>query len=244
LVYWGTPTVQAALEPSEWPRVYRERNEMQEHRFKSMINHGALKTHYGRKKLVGPDRHQQRARATLEQSLAAAYKRVDKKAQEVKVQQTKVVESESKGHSKRLDQRRRACTRSEKALQEAQDKHTKLHEQAAALGPPRERADRDVRKQTIMTLRTLLLENALMAFMSVLLGHLNLQVSLDCILKILFERSGTRMETDCHIVYWVNTAGLSTAYQRLLAAVVDGLSAMDLREQGKPIHIRLKGLSP
>jgi len=58
------------------------------------------------------------------------------------------------------------------------------------------------------------------------------------------ERSGTRMETDCHIVYWVNTVGLSTAYQRLLTAVVDGLNAMDLREQGKPIHIRLKGLSP
>jgi hypothetical protein len=37
---------------------------------------------------------------------------------------------------------------------------------------------------------------------------------------------------------------LSTSYQRLLTAVVDGLSAMDLREQGKPIHIRLKGLSP
>lgn len=244
LVYWGTPTVKATLEPIEWPRVYRERNEIQEHRFKSMVDHGALKTNYGRKKLVGPDRHQQRARATLEQSLAAAHKRVDKKAQEVKVQQTKVAESESQGHGKRLDQRRRAFARGQKALQEAQDKHTTLRAQAAALGPPRERADRDFRKQTIMTLRTLLLENALMAFMSVLLGHLNLKVSLDCILRILFERSGARMETDCHIVYWVNPVGLSTSYQRLLTAVVDGLNAMDLREQGKSIHIRLKGLSP
>jgi hypothetical protein len=224
--------------------VYRERNEIQEHRFKSMVDHGALKTNYGRKKLVGPDRHQQRARATLEQSLAAAHKRVDKKAQEVKVQQTKVADSESQGHGKRLDQRRRAVARGQKALPEAQDKHTTLRAQAAALGPPRERADRDFRKQTIMTLRTLLLENALMAFMSVLLGHLNLKVSLDCILRILFERSGARMETDCHIVYGVNPVGLSTSYQRLLTAVVDGLNAMDLREQGKSIHIRLKGLSP
>jgi hypothetical protein len=69
-------------------------------------------------------------------------------------------------------------------------------------------------------------------------------VSLDCLLKILFERSGARMETDGHVVYWVNTAGLSASYQRLLTAVVDGLSAMDLREQGKPIQVRLKGLSP
>jgi len=45
LVYWGTPTVKATLEPIEWPRVYRERNEIQEHRFKSMVDHGALKTH-------------------------------------------------------------------------------------------------------------------------------------------------------------------------------------------------------
>jgi hypothetical protein len=32
--------------------------------------------------------------------------------------------------------------------------------------------------------RTLLLENALMAFMSVLLGHLNLKVGLDCLLNL------------------------------------------------------------
>ena len=42
----------------------------------------------------------------------------------------------------------------------------------------------------------------------------------------------------------MNTTGLSVAYQRLLTAVVDGLGAMDLRDQGKPIHVRLKGLSP
>ena len=69
-------------------------------------------------------------------------------------------------------------------------------------------------------------------------------MSLACLLKILFERSGARMETDCHVVSWVHTAGLSASYQRLLTAVVDGLSAMDLREQGKPIQVRLKGLSP
>ena len=155
-----------------------------------------------------------------------------------------MAESASKGQGKRLDQRRHALARGEKALQEAQNTHTKLREHAAALGPPRQRADRDFRKQTIMTFRTLLLENALRAFMSVLLGHLDLQVSLDCLLKLLFERSGARMETDCHVVYWVNTVGLSASYQRLLTAVVDGLCAMDLREQGKPIHVRLKGLPP
>ena len=69
-------------------------------------------------------------------------------------------------------------------------------------------------------------------------------MSLDVILKILFERSGARMETDSQVIYWVNTAGLSVPYQRLLAEVVEGLCAMDLRDQGKPIHVRLKATPP
>ena len=72
LVYWATPKVKDALEVSEWPRVYRARNEIQENSFKRMIDHGALNTNYGRKKIVGPDRHQQRAREKLDQSLETA----------------------------------------------------------------------------------------------------------------------------------------------------------------------------
>jgi len=132
----------------------------------------------------------------------------------------------------------------EKEIKDAQAQHTKLAAQASALGPPRERADRDFRKQTIMTIRTLLLENALTSFMAVLVGTLTVKVSLDCLLHILFERSGARMETNSQMIYWINTTGLSAAYQRLLTAVVDGLCAMDLRDQDIPIRVRLKGLSP
>jgi hypothetical protein len=95
-----------------------------------------------------------------------------------------------------------------------------------------------------MTVRTLLLENALMSFMAVLLGLLNRTVSLECRLKILFERSGSRVETDSQVIYWVNTAGLSVPYHRLLAETVEGLCAMDLRYQGKPIQVRLKATPP
>jgi hypothetical protein len=244
LVYWGTPQVKETLETTEWPRVYRERNEMQEHSFKRMIDHGALNTNYGRKKITGPDRHQQRVREQVEKSLGAAQKRVDKKTEELKAQQDKVVESESKGHGKRLEQRQRALVVVEKERKDAQHTHAQLTEQAAAIGPPRERADRDFRKQTIMTVRTLLLENALMAFMVVLCGRLQTQVSLDCILRILFERSGSRMATASQVVYWVNTAGLSLPYRRLLSEVVDGLCAMELKDQGKPICVRLKDMPP
>jgi hypothetical protein len=58
---------------------------MQEHSFKRMIDHGALDTNYGRKTIVGPDRHQQRKREQLEQSLEMTHKRVDKKAEALRV---------------------------------------------------------------------------------------------------------------------------------------------------------------
>ena len=78
----------------------------------------------------------------------------------------------------------------------------------------------------------------------VIRGRLQTKVSVDCLLRILFERSGARMETASQVVYWVNTAGLSVAYQRLLTEVVAGLCAMDLQEQGKLIRVRLKDLPP
>ena len=102
LVYWGTPRVKATVEPTAWPQVYRERSERQENSFKRMIDHGALNTNYGRKKIIGADRHQQRVREQLDQALETAQKRVDKQGKEVKTQQAKVVESASKGHGKRL----------------------------------------------------------------------------------------------------------------------------------------------
>jgi hypothetical protein len=243
-VYWGTPKLKAALEATAWPRVYRDRTEIQENGFKRMSDHGALETNYGRKKLVGPDRHQQRKREDLEASLATAQQRVDKKVEALQEQQTKVAESKAKGHGKRLEQRQQGLLRVAQELEEAQHQQAKQVEHMEALGPPKERADRDFRKQTIMTYRTLLLENALMAFMAVLLGNLHSKVSLACVLHLLLERSGASLETASEIVYWVNTTGLSLPYRRLLEEVVDGLSAMDLRAQGKPIRVGLKDMPP
>jgi hypothetical protein len=244
LVYWGTPKVTDVLEAAAWPQVYRERNEIQEPSFKRMIDHGALNTNYGRKKRVGPDRHQQRQRAQLEQALVGASKRVATKTEAVNVQQAKVAESISKGHGQRLAQRPRALVVVEQERKDAQHQHDNLAAHVDALSPPGPRADRDFRKQTLMTMRTLLLENALIAFMGVLGARLQTQGSLDCLVRLLFERRGARMETDSQVVSWVNTAGLSVAYQRLLAEGVDGLCRMDLKMHGKPIRVCLKELSP
>jgi hypothetical protein len=177
LGYWATPKVEAVLAATAWPRVDRERTARQEHSCKRMMDHGALHTNDGRKKLVGPDRHQQRARDQLLQSRETAQQRVDKQGEEVKATQDQGAESESKGHGQRLAQRQRALAGVEKALKNAKHKQDHLAEQAYALGPPGERADRDVRQQTIMTVRTLFPEKALHACMVVLVGTLQTKVS-------------------------------------------------------------------
>jgi hypothetical protein len=244
LVYWGTPKVEEAFEASQWPWVYRARNEIQELSFKGMIDHGGLDINFGRKTIRGPDRHHQRKKEQLEQSLETAHTRVDKKAEAVTAQQAKVAESEAKRHGTRLEQRQRTLVTLEQALKDAKGKQAKLSEQAAALGPAGQRADRDFRKQTIMTIRTLLLENLLRAFMVALLAGLQIQVSLEQVLSLVFERRGARMETPSQVVYWVNSAGLSLSKRRLLGEIVEGLCAMGLQEQGKPIHVRLKDMPP
>jgi hypothetical protein len=229
LVSWGTAQIQAAVEATQWPRVSRERNERQDNSCKRMIDHGALHTNYGRTKIVGADRHQQRAHEQLDQALEAAHPRADKKAQAVQVHQAKVTESEAHGQGTRLEQRTRALVVLAKACQDAQHTHDTLAAHAAALGPPRERADRDCRTQTVMTVRPLLCENALTSCMAVLLGTRNSKVRLDGLLKILFARSGSRLETDSQVISWVNTAGVSGPSHRRLAVIVAGLGAMDLR---------------
>jgi len=244
LVYWGTPRLRDTLAPIEWPRVYRARNEIQENSFKRMIDHGALNTNYGRKTVVGPDRHQQRARAKLDDALEGAQRRLERKVRALDVQQQKVAESQQRGHGKRLEQRQRILAQLQDEVQAVQEQHARLGEQVSALGPPKERRDRDFRKQTIMTFRTLWLENALLAFVAVLLGHLPLTLSPSCLLTLLFERSGTRLETASYVVYEVNGAGLSVSYRRLMTEVIAGLNAMELREQGKAIQVRLKDRPP
>ena len=127
-------------------------------------------------------------------------------------------------------------------LKTARHQHETLAQQVQDLGPPQQRADRDFRKQRIMTLRTLLLENGLLAFLVGLGETLQEKLGLESLLNILFGRSGIRLETDAEIRYWVNTAGLSSPYQRRLAQIVDGLNSMSLRRRDKPIRVQLKHL--
>lgn len=244
LVYWATEPLAAALAMSQWPAVYRARNDLQENRFKQMIDHGALNTNYGRKKLLGPDRHQQRKKDALAQALQHNGEKQDKKANLIEQQQHKVHESQTRGHGKRLEQRQRTLHRLEQEQQALHQHEQPLTADIEALGPPRQRADRDFRKQSIMTFRTLLLENALNAFHAALCAILTTDVSLEALLSLLFERSGARGETPTELLYWLNTQGLSLPNRRLLAEIAEALCAMNLTHRGKPIRVRLRDRPP
>jgi len=188
-----------------------------------MIEPGALAINAGRKTMVGPDRQHQRAEATVRGSLAAAHSRVEQKSRALEAKREQVAESEAKGHGTRLAQRQRAAAAWAQDLSEAEQHEARWHEQARGLKAPKTRADRDVRQQTIMTIRPLFLENRLRAFMAVLLAVLPEKGSGEQGWKRLCERSGPRIERGQEGMYWVNAAGWSRSNRRLLGTMVAGL---------------------
>ena len=240
LVYWGTPKVKEVIAPMAWPTLYRQRTEIQENRFKSMMDHGALDVNFGTKKRVVPDRHQQRAKAALEADLAKAVHQEAKRAEWVQAQQEKVEESEQKGHTKRLVQRQARLAQAQEELEKTTEKKDTLQKQLESLGPDQQRADRDFRKQSIMTFRTLLLENTLLSFLMALLGTMTTKICLPTLIKMLFERGGSRVESDSQIIYWVNTQGFSSTYQDLFGKVLEGINGLALNQVGKPIQVRAR----
>ncbi|MCP4403209.1 MAG: ATP synthase F0 subunit B [bacterium] len=244
LAYWGTPKVKARLALEQWPVAYRQRTSIQELRFKEMKAYGALDVNFGTKKIWGPDRHQERKREDLAEAADKKAQRLTKKEALLTQQQEKVVESQTKGHTRRLEQRQCGVTRCEQAVEQAHTDLEQAQQKLDAVGTGQQRADRDVRKQLIMTIRTLLLDNLLQGFLGALLTVMSGTISLECLVILLFERSGTRLETESEYIYWINAAGLSTSYRKTLVAIVAGLCAMNLRYQGKPICVCLKDSPP
>ncbi len=244
VAYWGTPIVRQQIDPEQWPDVYRQRTHLQEQRFKDMKAYEALDVNFGTKKVWGPDRHQERKREKLVTVTEKKALQVTKKTALLAQQQDKVAESQAKGHTTRLEQRQRRFTALEHEVSQAHDHLEQAQHALDAVGPEQQRADRDFRKQLIMTIRTLLLDNALQTFLTTLLATMATSISVECVIKLLFERSGARIETESEYVYWINTKGLSAAYRNTLGQIVTGLCAMKLTCQGKAIRVRLKEPPP
>jgi hypothetical protein len=240
LVFWGTSKVLASLPYLEWPQVYRDRNEIQEKSFKRMIAHEALNVNYGIKKIEWPDRHQQRAKEAVEKSIEVISGRVEKTVKYVDQQRKKVLESKEHEHGIRLVQRENKLRIKEEKLQKLTQKHAALVAKHNDLGKPKTRFDRDFRKQTIMTVRSLLLDNALMAFVAMLCGKLDEPVTVESLLNLLFGRSGSRVEKTAEIIYRINTQGLSLKNYQELSRMVVGINALELKYTGKIVRLRLQ----
>ena len=235
-VFWGTKEVKKQLDPTTWPSVYRKRNEIQENSFKRMIAHGALNINYGIKKIEGPDRHQQRAKAKVTKKKIAAGKKRERKVELFEEQKEKVVESIERGHGRRLEQRQNRLEVYKNDAKKATDKENKLQSQLETFRETQSRQDRDFRKQKIMTFRTLFLENFLRAFLEQLFPQ-TCPVSSDTLLNLFFRRSGGYLETPGKCLYWISSNGLSQAHNKVQEQVVQMVTQMELTKNGKPVTI-------
>jgi len=200
LPFWGTSEISRNFSPLQWPGLYSRRTELQENSFKRMIDHGSLNINFGIKKIIGPDRHQAKAISNVEDKLEGLRTKREKKESHVKEQEDKVMESKINGHEKRLQQREKSLIILQDNLNEIKKNEKKAEDKKNDLGEPKTRADRDFRKQKIMTFRTLLLENALMSFLLSLTGSLDIKTGIETIISLIFKRSGTYIENCAEII--------------------------------------------
>jgi len=240
LPYWGTPSAKDLLDPFQWPKVYSQRTEIQENSFKAMIAHGGLNVNFGTKKIIVPDRHQERKKEKLEANLVSIDEKITAKEERVEDQENKVKDSQDKGHCKRLEQRQKNLSKMQAELEETKDKKKDIADKIEDLGPAKQRQDRDFRKQCIMTFRTLLLENLLKLFLLTLHETIDIKLSLESLISLLFKRSGAVMQTCTQIIYWVNTDGLSKSYKEKLKKIIEGINTLNLSREGRLIQVRLR----
>ncbi len=242
LPFWGTKVVGEQVEYLEWPLLYSQRTECQENTFKRMKKHGALDVNFGTKNILSEDRHHQRKKEKLEIETAKIGERLSKKNEKVIEQEKKILESEEKNHEKRLEQRRNKLTIMKTDLAKTASKQDEIKKNLDKIGPPGVRADRDFRKQSVMTLRTLLLENMLMMFFSLLTASKkeSLSMNLDSLIALLFERSGGFFQTPTDFVYLVNLDGLSKVNKLKLLRLIEGINEMGLKREERPVSVRIR----
>jgi len=122
---------------------------------------------------------------------------------------------------------------------EITEKIARVEEQKQKLGEPKERADRDMRKQRIMMFRSLWLENSIRSFFSLISAFLTAPLDIEIALDLFFFRSGTMVEANSMIIYYINDENLSTKYKKILQQLVNGFNSIALLRKGKPLHVKI-----
>ncbi len=244
LPYWGTTHMEKIAKPIDWPNIYSRRTEVQENSFKRMKEHGALDVNFGTKTIETEDRHHRNRLKKLDDASASILKKIESKEAKIEEQERKVDESKNKAHGKRLEQRERLLDEIRSDLGDLNKAKKKIEDKIEALDQPKERHDRDFRKQKIMTFRTLYLENLLLFFFSALAKLIDIPLSQGCLLELFFKRSGGYFETASEIVYFLNVDGLSKSNRIKLVKIVEGCCKMGLTRNGKPVRMRIRPLPP
>ncbi len=99
-------------------------------------------------------------------------------------------------------------------------------------------------EQSFLSFVTLDQERALKAFFDELSVHLKQKISLETLITLYFNRSGSLAETSSEIIYFLDTKGLSASDRQTLADIVQAVNAMNIKsKEGKPTRVRFKGRS-
>jgi len=244
LVYWYTKAIdRQGFSAEEIINIYRRRGDTQENSFKHMIAHGALNTNFGGKKAWGPDRSHQRKIDKLNEKIDKLRKRANKYHQQLWEEMKKVMESFKNRHERLLIKRYRKYNNLLSRYEKIKDEIEKIEKQKLQLGEAGLRADRDFRKQTIMTFRTAWVENALKDFVDLLTRSMDKPVDVEIILKLFFNRRSIVVEGDTAICYWVDGNNLSPGYQKILGEIIRGFNLISLTSRGKSIFAELVNFS-
>ena len=243
IVYWGTPKIVKILTAEQFICTYRNRAEVQENSIKKMIAHGALNTNYGTKTIAQPDRTHQRKLEKIEKKIEKSKIKIEKAKQKIAEQIPKVRESRLKGHGKRLEQRAEKLKQYREDKKQVQQKMKNVVAEKKKLGKRGTREDRDFRKQSLMTFRTLWMENLLCIFVALISDTLKIKAGIEVILHLFFRRAGIMEETTSHIVYTFNSDNLSLKYQEILQNLVDGFNNLSLNHRGKQVVARVTGFT-
>ncbi len=97
-------------------------------------------------------------------------------------------------------------------------------------------------EQSFLSFVTLDQERALKVFFDELSVHLRQKISLETLITLYFNRSGSLAETSSEIIYFLDTKGLSASDRQTLADIVQAVNAMNIKsKEGKPTRVRFKG---
>jgi hypothetical protein len=239
LAYWATPNLALELSAKEVVTSYRQRADIQENGIKHMIAHCALDINFGTKVIWGPDRMQARDLADLQSRQTKLQAKERKLARLVATQLDKIQDSEASGHGRLLAKREAKLGQYQSQQRQLQGRLASLEDQKIKLGEPTQRADRDLRKQTIMAFRSLWLENAIRTFFALISSFLTAPLDLEIGLELFFFRLGFLVETESKVVYYMNDKNLSSQYQNILHQLIAGFNALALCQHGKQLQVEI-----